>query len=291
MNGRIILCADDYAMAPGISRGVRMLAAAARISATSAIVTRPQWMTDAAAVKPFAPSLAIGLHLNLTSGAPLGPCGLPWRASSLPGIGRLIALSYTRALDPAGLTSEIERQLDAFEAGLGMPPDFVDGHEHAHVLPVIRATLLAVLHQRYGKRLLLIRDPSAPLSQAVRRGAPVVKSLLLRFLARNMRRDAERAHFISNDRFAGISGFAPSASAVANDFGSAATLDGWRPLVMCHPGLPDATSAKAGALSARRQAEFDALMAATPIIPDLWRPSRNNDGCIDWPMSPLERKL
>lgn len=288
MMGRIILTADDYGFSPGVSRAIRMLAAAERISAASAIVTLPHWLADAAALKPLAANIATGLHLNLTLGAPLGDCGALSRGGSLPPIARLIALAATRRIEPDDVSAEIERQLDAFEAGLGAPPDFVDGHEHAHVLPVIRPALLRILQRRYSGRPLLIRDPSTPLQQAVRRDAPLTKALSLRFFAHGMRRDVERAGFISNDSFAGISSFSTSARAVAGDFTSAATLNSWRPLVMCHPGFTGDTAAHNDPIAARRQAEFDALMAQKPPIENIWRPCRNSSGMITWLMPPQD---
>ena len=71
----IILCADDYAMTEGVSRAIGELAAARRLSATS-VHGRPRahWPAMApAAAACTAAHLAIGLHLNLTLGAPLGP--------------------------------------------------------------------------------------------------------------------------------------------------------------------------------------------------------------------------
>ena len=117
MTGHIILCADDYGLSPGVSQAIRMLAAANRISATSAIVTRPNWPREAAALKPLMSGIAVGLHLNLTLGAPLGNNSHLARHGQFPRLRRLTLAVYSGQLRFAEIASEIERQLDAFCLG------------------------------------------------------------------------------------------------------------------------------------------------------------------------------
>jgi predicted glycoside hydrolase/deacetylase ChbG (UPF0249 family) len=271
-----------------VSQAIRMLAAANRISATSAIVTRPQWMREAAALKPLAGDIAIGLHLNLTLGAPLSADWAATRSGGFPGIAALIASTHLGRPTPAVIANEIECQLDAFEAGMGAPPDIIDGHEHVHILPRVRASLLASLKRRYARRPILIRDPSVSWAHILGRKVPVTKSLVLRFLARGMRADIERSGFISNDRFAGITRFEAKAASVDSDFAAAAELEGWRPLAMCHPGFADAELQRVDRHTKRRQLEFDALMANSPLAAASWRPKRRADGLIAWPGSNME---
>src|SRR5262245_55993605 len=58
---RLILCADDYAIAPGISRGILRLLQARRISAVSCMVTGRHWPEHAGWLRPFADGADIGL--------------------------------------------------------------------------------------------------------------------------------------------------------------------------------------------------------------------------------------
>lgn len=281
MTGRIILNADDYALSPGVSQAIRMLAAAERITSTSAIVTRPGWMKDAAALQPLRHRIATGLHLNLTLGAPLGDAAQLARDGTMPGIAARITDAYARRLNLPSIAAEISRQLDAFESGMGTAPDFIDGHEHVHVLPGIRRTLLDILKSRYSDRPLLVRDPT-PAKTILSQQS--IKALTLHTLARNMRRDIERAGFVANDSFGGVTGFAATGAAVDRDFANAARLEGWRPLVMCHPGFSDHELVRIDTHSARRQLEFDALMTAdNPLALNAWRPERATDGSIAWP--------
>ena len=284
MRPGIILCADDYALTPGVSQAIRMLAAAERISATGAIVTRPDWPLQADALKPLVSSLATGLHLNFTLGAPLDRESRLTRTGLFPRLPMLIAKAFTGKLDPAAIGAEIEHQLDAFEAGLGAPPDFVDGHEHVHVLPVIRPALLAILKRRYGGKTLLVRDPSPSFAQIFQRQSPAFKSFVLRVLSRGMRLDIESQGFVSNDSFGGITAFASDTASVAADFAAASAAEGWRPLVMCHPGFPDAELARIDPITTRRQTEFDVLMRQPPVMLNVWRPVRSPSGAVLWPV-------
>ena len=72
---RILLCADDYAQASGISEGIFRLAEVGRLSATSAMTNVPGWGgADGARLAALEGRIAVGLHLTLTYGAPLRKC-------------------------------------------------------------------------------------------------------------------------------------------------------------------------------------------------------------------------
>ena len=64
MPGNLILCADDYGLAAGVTQGILELADAGRISATSAIVTFPRWAEDAPRLGPVREKISIGLRLT-----------------------------------------------------------------------------------------------------------------------------------------------------------------------------------------------------------------------------------
>ena len=126
----LILCADDYALTEGISRAVGELAAARRLSATSVMVTTPHWRAAAARLRVHRGRLAIGLHLNMTLGSPLAPMPRLAPKGTFPQRNRLIAQALLGIANFDEIAGEIERQLGAFETGMGFPPDHIDGHEH-----------------------------------------------------------------------------------------------------------------------------------------------------------------
>ena len=50
---KIVLCADDYGLAPGVSRAIRELLASGRLSATSCMVVYPEFAEDGPLLQPF----------------------------------------------------------------------------------------------------------------------------------------------------------------------------------------------------------------------------------------------
>lgn len=236
----IVLCADDYAMNGGVSEGILALAEAGRISATSCMTNAPDWSRYAQALKRFDGRLGIGLHLTLTWGEPLGPMPRFAPGGAFPALEGVMRQALLRRLDRAELQVEIGRQLDVFSTGFGREPDFIDGHQHVQVLPVVREALLAVLVERGLARRLWLRDSSDRVASILARRVAAPKALLVHALAAGFRRAAADAGFATNAGFSGYSAFDP-ARPVGPDMARYLEALGKKPLVMCHPGLPDAS--------------------------------------------------
>ena len=234
----VVLCADDFGLTDGVSRGILDLAERGRISATSAITTRPHWRAHAPALRALGERVAAGLHLNLTTAAPLGPMPLVASAGALPPLQDLLQRAFLGLLPPAEIRAEIDRQLDAFAEAFGAPPAFVDGHQHVHVLPVIRPALLAALKERGLAGKVWLRDPSDGALAIVRREVSANKALVVKALAIGFRRAARAAGFDTNE---GFSGFSPLDGSAAPErvFEQAVLNLGPRPVVMAHPGWVD----------------------------------------------------
>ncbi len=279
----IILCADDYAMSEGVSRAIGELAAARRLSATSAIVTTPHWPTMAQRLIVHRAHLALGLHLNLTLGSPLGTMARLAPSGNFPGIAALIANAGIRRLDGKEIRAEVERQLDRFEATLGYPPDHIDGHQHVHVLPIVRRAVLEAAVARYARRPPLLRNPADRIASIRARGIAVGKALAVGALSHGFARAALRRGLPVNDSFAGFSDF-NLARPYGEELGGNFHLAGQRHIVMCHPGHADAELARVDPVVERRSMEYDHLMR-DPQLPQLiWRPTRKTDGpALFWP--------
>ncbi len=231
----VVLCADDYGLSPGVSRGILHLARLGRISATGAMTNIPAFPDAAPALRELHGTVGLGLHLTLTAGAPLG--ALPRLAPDgrLPPLGRLMRLALSGGLAQAEVRPEIERQLDAFAGAMGRLPDFVDGHQHVHVLPGVRGALLAALAARGWRGWL--RDPGDRLS-AIRARPQAGKALVVAGLGLGFGVAARRAGFATNRGFSGFSDFSDGegfAEAFERSFGAL----GPAPVVMCHPGEID----------------------------------------------------
>ena len=273
----IILCADDYALTEGVSRAIGELAAARRLSATSAMVTTPHWPAMAQRLIVHRAHLAVGLHLNLTLGGPLGSMPRLAPAGKFPSFYRLFARAFRYGLEGAEVRAEIERQLDRFEQILGFPPDHVDGHQHVHVLPVVRRALLEAVVFRYPRRPPLIRNPADSVQAILSRRLAVPKASTLALLALGFARATRRRGLPINDGFAGFSDFDPGRS-YREELKCALKRPGRRHIVMCHPGHPDAELAALDFVVERRRMEYDALMRDPALPQIIWRPARAADG-------------
>jgi chitin disaccharide deacetylase len=279
---RIILCADDYGLSEGVSRAIEELAAAGRLSATSALVTAPDWVASAPRLRSQRGHLAIGLHLDLSLGPPLGPMPGLAPAGVYPSLGGLMMGTFFRSVDLDEVRSEIERQLDRFEQVLTFPPDHIDGHQHVHVLPGVRRTLLEAVSRRYRSRPPLIRNPTdLAVLDPVRRFART-KALGIRALALGLDRAARRRGLLTNRGFSGFSRF-DLRDSYAEELRSILMHPGPRHIVMCHPGHPDDELARRDPVVGRRRMEYDVLLSDPQLPARLWRPSRNADGPpVDW---------
>jgi predicted glycoside hydrolase/deacetylase ChbG (UPF0249 family) len=235
LSHNVILCADDFGLADGVNRGIVELAEMGRLSATGAMTNMPGWRRAAPDLKPLQDRIAVGLHLNLTTGSPLGP--MPQFAPSVtfPALGTLLPKALRRQLSAEEIAREIGRQLDAFVEVYGQPPAFVDGHQHVHVLPVIRPALIRVLTERGYAGRVWLRDPSDRTAAILRRSIGRRKALIVKSLSRGFARSAQVSGFRTNE---GFSGFAPLDLSVpaARVFEEAFSKLGPRSLVMCHPG-------------------------------------------------------
>lgn len=249
----LAICADDFALSPGVSAGIVELIEAGRLSATSCMVAQPFWPAHAPMARAVADRADIGLHLTLTDQQPLGSMPRLAPDGRLPPVGTLIRRAYTGALDAAEIGAEIERQLDRFEEHFGAPPAHVDGHQHVHLLPVIRARLLAALARRYPGRMPWLRHTGEAPDRIVRRGVAVAKSLFLGVLATGLQRQAARHGMACSHSFRGIYGFEADAD-YARLFAAflAPPVDG--ALLMVHPAQAD-----------RELGRFD------PVVEPRWR--------------------
>jgi predicted glycoside hydrolase/deacetylase ChbG (UPF0249 family) len=278
----IVLCADDYALTQGISRAVGELAAARRVSATSVMVTTPHWPATAPRLGVHRGHLALGLHLNLTHGSPLGAMPRLAPGNALPKRNALIARALAGMVDRREIAAEVERQLDAFEKGLGFPPDHIDGHEHVHVLPGIRGPLLETVARRYPGSRPLVRDPSDSWKAIAARGMARFKAVAVTALALQFGAEARKLGLPTNQGFSGFSDFDVH-QPYADELARALIQPGPRHVVMCHPGHVDSELAGTDPVVERRRMEYDALMRDVSLAHRLWRPARSIDGPpVDW---------
>ncbi|HYM30477.1 MAG TPA: ChbG/HpnK family deacetylase [Candidatus Cybelea sp.] len=250
----LVLCADDYAIAPGVSRGIVELAERGRLSATSCMSVSPFWPEHAARLKPLDGRIDIGLHLTLTDVPPLGSMPRTARHGKLPTLGWLMASAALRRLDRAEIAAELTRQVDAFEAALGRPPDFLDGHQHVHQLAGVRECVVDLLRRRLGGRGY-VRVTEEPLPAVARRGVAVGRAAIIALLAGKFSLMLRAEGIPANAGFGGVHDFSGK-TPYRTLFRRFLSETGARPLIMCHPGHADAALAAVDPVTVEREAEW-----------------------------------
>lgn len=252
---RVILCADDYAISPGVSEAIRALIAGRRINATSVMTVFDGLAEEAEALTQAAQGTgaSIGLHVTLTGTFPPLTPGMAGPLGYFPPLSRLILSALSRRLDPRAVEAEVEAQFVAFRAAFGHAPHHVDGHQHVHVLPVVRSAVLAATARHAPGAFLRDVTPA--------RGALTgidVKGRLIGAFGAGFARDAARLGLSTNTGFGGAYDFSGD-----HDFPTLLTRflagvpDGG--LVMVHPGRVDDPLTARDPLTHQREVEFDVL--------------------------------
>lgn len=155
---QLIVTADDFGY--GVVRDNGILD-----SFSNGLVTRTTLLVngrsaESAARKALQAGLPMGLHINVTEGAPLAkpvPKSLVGFNECFIGPSGLADLAQRGLLCSEDLLREVEAQICKFKDLTGYLPVHVDGHNHAHVLEPV-ATAVAIMMQQY--QLREVRVPS-----------------------------------------------------------------------------------------------------------------------------------
>src|SRR4051812_30342045 len=253
---RIWLCADDYGLSPGVNRAIRELIARRRLNATSVMVVGPAaGEGETAALQEAAaknPPCAIGLHVTLS--APFHPLTMhfrPLEGGLFPPFAKLLRAAMLRRLDAEIVRTEVSAQLAAFAEKFRRAPDFVDGHQHVQLFPLVRDGFLAAVKQAAPDAWVRQGGRAQPIARRLR--SP--KALLLDILSVQFRHSAARANIAFNPAFAGAYDFSNS-----SDFSTLMPqfIDGLPDggLIMCHPGFVDDTLKRLDPLTDQREREY-----------------------------------
>ncbi|WP_332670094.1 ChbG/HpnK family deacetylase [Aromatoleum sp.] len=259
----VILCADDFGLAPGVSDAICGLIAAGRLSATSCMTTLPGWRAHAPDLRGVVARQPadIGLHLTLTDQAPLTRASGLREGDRLPSLSRLLPRALTHRLDREAVLGELRAQLDAFEDVWGAPPDHLDGHQHVHVLPGVREAVVDELLRRYPVGRVWVRDCRDAVGRCVARRVALPKALLIGTLGAGIHRLLRTSGLPANDGFAGLHDFSGRVP-FRRLMRAFLAESGPRPLIHVHPGRVDAALLACDSLTAPREIELDYLASA-----------------------------
>jgi predicted glycoside hydrolase/deacetylase ChbG (UPF0249 family) len=160
----------------------------------------------------------------------------------------LLLKSWLRQLDKEVIEQEMRAQFEKFISVWGAAPDFIDGHQHMHILPVIRDILLK-LREEYA--------PQAWMRNVVDFTAlgDSCKYWILAVMGWRWLQKL-RAHKIPHNKLL------RGTYDYAHPVNYAALMEKWCAvgngvLIYCHPGFPDAALAKYDTVLQPRQHEYD----------------------------------
>jgi chitin disaccharide deacetylase len=252
---RLRLVADDYGISPAVNRAIRDLIARGRLNATSVMVgTSSFTKAEADALADVAAErAAIGLHFTLT--APFRPLSSVFRPAAADGsfrsLRQMLARGLSHTLDGRAAAIEAEHQIEAFHDAFARLPDFVDGHQHVHLLPQVGDALLVVMKARTPGAWVRQCGRTSPF---LKRGSDA-KAHLLDILSRRMKSRAAAVGVPINPGFAGAYNFGHRLN---YDTVFASFLDGLPDggVVMCHPGFVDAELHRLDHLTDMREQEY-----------------------------------
>jgi predicted glycoside hydrolase/deacetylase ChbG (UPF0249 family) len=255
---RFVLCADDFALSPGVSEAILLLLHKGRLSAAGAMTNRPSWSDGAPRLKDFVGRADLGVHLNITCGTSLGVMSRFAPSGELPALGRVLRGAVFGGLPLVEIADEFRRQIDAFAHGLGREPDFLDGHQHVHAFPRIREALFSAIGTLGLTRRLYVRDSADRIGAIAGRRLCAGKGSFIAALARGFGEELDSRGIAHNVGFSGVVPFNPKRDYGA-DFERFLRKAGERHLVMCHPGFVDSDLEAADSVAATRPREQEFL--------------------------------
>jgi predicted glycoside hydrolase/deacetylase ChbG (UPF0249 family) len=264
MGKRLIVNADDYGRAPGVSQGILEAHRRGVVTSTTVMINQPGIEAQLSEAMNC-PTLGIGLHLVFSYGKPiLPPQALP---SLVDGKGRFLEQHtlWARAgeISNQQLQAELLAQIERFAHLAGHLPDHLDCHHFVHLYPPffqVYASLAEQFHLalrvpfpvetdfRQAARALLFLEDFPP---DLVRGMIVTNSACLK--ARQL------AH---PDRFI-CSFFGQEALSLETLLHLLDTLPQGTSELMCHPGYDDPALA---ASTYRRERETELALLTHPNL-------------------------
>ena len=265
----LIVNADDLGWTEGVNKGIAEAHRHGIVTSTSMLANGKAFAKAVELVEKM-PALGVGVHLNLSDGAPVAERKQVGSLVNSKGIMQGGPESLLLRMARRGLAVEqVEREWDAQirkVRDVGIQPTHLDGHKHVHMLPGLFEIALR-LGKRHGIGAVRIAHEASTLRAALSAGAEQhagvvmrqgVQARGLKLLARDARELAERAGIATADYFCGI-----AQTGELTREGIARLLENLpegTTELMCHPGYADAElEESATRLQHSRQTELEIL--------------------------------
>ena len=262
----LVVTADDFGFGVSTSRGIIRAHRAGIVTSTSLMAVTGDHAAGSVALLADAPALEVGMHLVLTGPAqrPLAATrssGLVGRDGAFHPLKKLLFLSLCERLDYRGVLDEICAQAEKCRGLLGRSPAYVDGHHHAHQLPVVREALVIAMRVGVLPRVARCTTEAASVRKNVR-GCAIRRAVMHR-IGSAARPGFQEAGVQTNDSCFGI--ISPADLRKSNPWDHylghlppTGTVE-W----FVHPGEADETLAGRDTYRAERVIELEALIRFT----------------------------
>jgi Uncharacterized protein conserved in bacteria len=268
----LIVNADDLGWTAGVNRGIAEAHRNGIVTSTSLLANGCAFLDGVKTVSEL-PGLGVGVHLNLSDGA---PTALPQEVKSLlneegqfaGGPESLLLRLTTKSLNTQEVENEWNAQIEKVRSA-GIHPTHLDGHKHVQMLPGLFGIALR-LAKRHGIDALRVSHEASPLRTALSDGNESsgvalkqgVQARGLKLLARDARQMAERAGIATADYFCGIAQTGVLTKGGVQKLLS--SLPEGTTELMCHPGYADEELRKSRTrLQESRQTEIQILTDKT----------------------------
>jgi chitin disaccharide deacetylase len=255
---RRLIVADDFGLCPQGDSVIVSLLRQGAISGTSVLMGTRDSDAAFADLRQIRREgrVLVGLHFNLT----LSFAGEP----KAPSVGRLLSLSLARRLDPQLARVALKRQFDQFMAVFGQPPDFLDGHQHVHVFPLIREAAAEILSREALPKDFWVRLPdeagTVGWGRAWRAGG--AKALIVSALARGAAPVYRGAGLAVRQRFVGFQHLTATTERFRQSFREMVVTAPSDALIMVHPGSEHSAVRLPGHDNALKAIEAEVLAAS-----------------------------
>ncbi len=269
MRKSICICADDFGLCFAVNQAIIQLIQLKIVSATSCMVFAKDCLKGAKVLNHIKNDYAfdIGLHVDFTQTCHLN-MPFKWGANALP---KLILNAYVRTLNKKELSVKIHAQFEQFEKIFHQTPDYIDGHQHVHQLPMIRDVLCEIIQQRYmgNKKKPMLR------STRDRYNFTNLKASVIYFLGGAALVKLSKKHGISlNNCLLGVYDFNLDEDAYYKKLIQWLFLSKSGDMIMCHPGMNTHSmhafsESSDGILDTIAQARFiEFSVLSNPKLPD-----------------------
>ncbi|NDJ85317.1 MAG: ChbG/HpnK family deacetylase [Chloroflexi bacterium] len=262
---KLIVNGDDFGFSEGTNAGIMKAHHEGILTSTSVMINLDYAASGLEQLQQDAPSIGIGLHINLTHGKPVAPASHVSSLIDEAGFFHPIEniLQVSGGYDSDELYEEIAAQIERFIALTGKKPTHLDSHYHIaflHPLALEATLALAAEHGRLPLRESAFQNSTDKLIKDMQHFFPGIPDTYIQELIPTLQEVAANGpDYAMPARFE--TGFSGENITLGDLLVILADLPEERPTeLLCHPGTGnDLLNPKATA----RQRELDALTHPT----------------------------